>query len=217
MANKGDVNAASTTNVRSDGGKKNRKGKKHQKSNGEMLLDHTPNEALTSHPPSTTKARGKKPPTTSTAVEKSGLDCSSSVIVKNEVFASVPFHGENNRAEDDEAVNKVAYWLMGRLTLGAYAYKTSKDNATQKDCVTSLQRLESKVNEIKNERSQENATTDADQRLKFHQMIQERYPTWNAYIKIQKNSSWNAYIKIQKNISELHLNKKVLYDDMRGL
>ncbi|KAG5598024.1 hypothetical protein H5410_039256, partial [Solanum commersonii] len=106
----------------------------------------------------------KKPPTTSTSVEKSGLDCSLSVIVKNEVTTSVPFHGENNRAKG-EAVNK--------LTLGAYAYKTSKDNATQKDCVTSLQRVESKVNEIKNEKSQENATTDVDQRLKFHQMIQE--------------------------------------------
>ncbi|KAG5595484.1 hypothetical protein H5410_036716 [Solanum commersonii] len=56
MAIEGDVNAASTTNVRSDGGKKNRKGKKHQKSHEEMLLDPTPSEALTSHPPSTTEA-----------------------------------------------------------------------------------------------------------------------------------------------------------------
>ncbi|KAG5597377.1 hypothetical protein H5410_038609 [Solanum commersonii] len=53
MATEGDVNAASTTNVRLDGGKKNRKGKKHQKSNEKMLHDPTPSEALTSRPPST--------------------------------------------------------------------------------------------------------------------------------------------------------------------
>ncbi|KAG5605669.1 hypothetical protein H5410_027161 [Solanum commersonii] len=56
METEGDVNAASTTNVHSNSGKKNRKGKKHQKSHEEMLLDPTPSEALTSHPPSTTKA-----------------------------------------------------------------------------------------------------------------------------------------------------------------
>ncbi|KAG5629623.1 hypothetical protein H5410_001340 [Solanum commersonii] len=55
MANEGDVNAASTTDVRLDGGKKNYKGKKHQKSNEEILLDPTPSEALTFHPPSTTE------------------------------------------------------------------------------------------------------------------------------------------------------------------
>ncbi|KAG5576841.1 hypothetical protein H5410_056975 [Solanum commersonii] len=56
MANEGDVNAASTTIVRLDSGKKNRNGKKHQKSNEEILLDPTPREALTSHPPSTNEA-----------------------------------------------------------------------------------------------------------------------------------------------------------------
>uniref|UniRef100_M1BXD6 Peptidase A2 domain-containing protein n=1 Tax=Solanum tuberosum TaxID=4113 RepID=M1BXD6_SOLTU len=56
MAIEGDVNAASTTNFKLDGGKKTHKGKKHQKSNEEMLLDPTPSEALTYHPPSTTKA-----------------------------------------------------------------------------------------------------------------------------------------------------------------
>ncbi|KAG5599588.1 hypothetical protein H5410_030958 [Solanum commersonii] len=56
MANEGDVNSASTTNVHPEGGKKNRKGKKHQKSSEEMLLDLTPSEALTSHPPSTIEA-----------------------------------------------------------------------------------------------------------------------------------------------------------------
>ena len=65
MANGGDVNAASTTNVRLEGGWKNRKGKKHQKSSEEMLLDPTPSKALTSHPPSTTEAseddRGEDP------------------------------------------------------------------------------------------------------------------------------------------------------------
>ncbi|KAG5570331.1 hypothetical protein H5410_060097 [Solanum commersonii] len=55
MATEGDVNAASTTNVRPDGGKKNRKGKRHQKSNEEMILDLTPSEMPTSHPPSTTE------------------------------------------------------------------------------------------------------------------------------------------------------------------
>ncbi|KAG5580735.1 hypothetical protein H5410_051362 [Solanum commersonii] len=53
MAIEGDINAASTTNVRLNGGKKARKGKRHQKSHEEMLLDPTPSEALTSHPPST--------------------------------------------------------------------------------------------------------------------------------------------------------------------
>ncbi|KAG5594988.1 hypothetical protein H5410_036220 [Solanum commersonii] len=53
MATEGDINAASTTNVRPNGGKKTRKGKKHQNSHEEMLLDPTPSEALTSNPPST--------------------------------------------------------------------------------------------------------------------------------------------------------------------
>ncbi|KAG5580271.1 hypothetical protein H5410_050898 [Solanum commersonii] len=56
METRGDVNTASTTNVRPNGGKKNRKGKKHQKGSEEMLLDPTPSEALTSHPPLTTEA-----------------------------------------------------------------------------------------------------------------------------------------------------------------
>ncbi|KAG5624594.1 hypothetical protein H5410_009812 [Solanum commersonii] len=56
MPNEGEVNAASTTNIRLDGRKKNRKGKKHQKSNEEMLLDPTPSEALTFHPHLTTEA-----------------------------------------------------------------------------------------------------------------------------------------------------------------
>ena len=55
MPIKGDVNGASTTNVCIDGGKNNRKGKKYQKGNEEMLPDPTPSEALTSHPPSNTK------------------------------------------------------------------------------------------------------------------------------------------------------------------
>ena len=56
MATKGDVNCAYTTNVRMDGGKKNRKRKKHQKGNEEVMLEPTPSEALTSHPPSTAEA-----------------------------------------------------------------------------------------------------------------------------------------------------------------
>ncbi|KAG5616636.1 hypothetical protein H5410_016460 [Solanum commersonii] len=56
MAIEGYVNAANTTNVRSNCGKKNRKGKKYQKSNEEMLFDPIPSEVLTSHPPSTTEA-----------------------------------------------------------------------------------------------------------------------------------------------------------------
>ncbi|KAG5600612.1 hypothetical protein H5410_031982 [Solanum commersonii] len=65
MANEVDVNASSATNVHSEGGKKNRKGKKHQKGSNEMLLDPTPSEVLTSHPTSTTEASdndcGKEP------------------------------------------------------------------------------------------------------------------------------------------------------------
>ncbi|KAG5610508.1 hypothetical protein H5410_021789 [Solanum commersonii] len=65
MATEGDINAASTTNIRPNGGKKARKGKKHQKGPEEMLFDPTPSEALTSHPPSTIEAsdddRGEEP------------------------------------------------------------------------------------------------------------------------------------------------------------
>ena len=56
MATEGDVNDASTTNIHMDGGKKNRKGKKHQKGNEEVLLDPIPTETLTSHSPSTAEA-----------------------------------------------------------------------------------------------------------------------------------------------------------------
>ncbi|KAG5615052.1 hypothetical protein H5410_014876 [Solanum commersonii] len=56
MSNEEDMNAPSTTNVFLDGGKKNWKGNKNQKINEEMLLDPTPSEVLTSHPPSTTEA-----------------------------------------------------------------------------------------------------------------------------------------------------------------
>uniref|UniRef100_M1BHY8 Uncharacterized protein n=1 Tax=Solanum tuberosum TaxID=4113 RepID=M1BHY8_SOLTU len=56
MAKEGDVNTTRTTNVKLDGGRKNHKGKKHHKSSEEMLLDLTPSEALTSHPPSTTES-----------------------------------------------------------------------------------------------------------------------------------------------------------------
>ena len=52
MAIEGDVNGASTTNVRLDDGKKNRKGKKHQKGNEEAVPELTPSEALTSDPSS---------------------------------------------------------------------------------------------------------------------------------------------------------------------
>ena len=48
------------SNVRMDGGKKNRKGKKDQKGNEEMQPDITPSKALTSHPPSTVGASDKK-------------------------------------------------------------------------------------------------------------------------------------------------------------
>ena len=56
MATKGDVNGASTTSVRMDGGKKNRKGKKHQNANQEVMLDPTPSDAQTSYPPLTTES-----------------------------------------------------------------------------------------------------------------------------------------------------------------
>ena len=55
MSNKGDISYISTTNIRLEGGKKNRKGKKHQKSSEKMMLDPTPSEVLKSHPLSTIK------------------------------------------------------------------------------------------------------------------------------------------------------------------
>ena len=51
MMNEGDVIGASTTNVRTDGGKKNKKGKKQQKGNEGILPEPTPSEVQTSHPP----------------------------------------------------------------------------------------------------------------------------------------------------------------------
>lgn len=60
MATKRDVIAASTTNVRMDNGKKDRKGKKHQKCNEVILLDPTPCEALTFHPLLTIEANDDK-------------------------------------------------------------------------------------------------------------------------------------------------------------
>uniref|UniRef100_M1DG19 Uncharacterized protein n=1 Tax=Solanum tuberosum TaxID=4113 RepID=M1DG19_SOLTU len=56
MTNEGDINVSSTTNVRQDGGKKHRKGRKHLKSNEKLLLDPKPSEASTSHALSTTEA-----------------------------------------------------------------------------------------------------------------------------------------------------------------
>ena len=56
MTTEGDINGASTTNVRLDGGIKNRKGKKHQKGNEEVLPELRPSEALISHPPTTVEA-----------------------------------------------------------------------------------------------------------------------------------------------------------------
>uniref|UniRef100_M1DF96 Uncharacterized protein n=1 Tax=Solanum tuberosum TaxID=4113 RepID=M1DF96_SOLTU len=56
MANERNVNAASTTNVRLDGGKTNHNAKKNHKSSEEMLLDSTPREMLTSHQHLTTVA-----------------------------------------------------------------------------------------------------------------------------------------------------------------
>ena len=51
MTNEGDVIGASTTNVRTDGGKKNKKGKKQQKGSEETLPEPTPHEVQTSHLP----------------------------------------------------------------------------------------------------------------------------------------------------------------------
>ena len=51
MTNEGDVIGASTTNVRTDGGKKNKKGMKQQKGNDGILPEPTPREVQTSHPP----------------------------------------------------------------------------------------------------------------------------------------------------------------------
>ena len=56
MITEEDINDASTTNVRMDGGKRNQKGKKHQKGNEEVLPELTLSEALKSHPPSTAEA-----------------------------------------------------------------------------------------------------------------------------------------------------------------
>ena len=50
MTNEGDVNVASTTNIRMDGGRKIFKEKRHHKSSKEMLFDPTPSKELTCHP-----------------------------------------------------------------------------------------------------------------------------------------------------------------------
>ena len=51
VTNEGDVIGTSTTNVRTDEGKKNKKGKKQQKGNGWILPEPTPSEVQTSHLP----------------------------------------------------------------------------------------------------------------------------------------------------------------------
>ncbi|TMW94199.1 hypothetical protein EJD97_010622 [Solanum chilense] len=56
MTTEEDVNGSSTTNVCLDGSKKNRKGKKHQKGKEEALLELTPSDVLTYHPPSTAES-----------------------------------------------------------------------------------------------------------------------------------------------------------------
>ena len=56
MTNEGDVNVASTTTIRMDGGSKICKGNKHHKSSKEMLFDTTPRKALTCHPHLTIEA-----------------------------------------------------------------------------------------------------------------------------------------------------------------
>lgn len=56
MSNEGDVNATSTIKVRPERGKKNFKGKKHQKLNEKMPLDPTPSETLIDHQPLTTES-----------------------------------------------------------------------------------------------------------------------------------------------------------------
>ena len=56
MTNEGDVNVASTTTIRMDGGSKICKGNKHHKSSKEMLFDPTPRKALTCHPHLTIEA-----------------------------------------------------------------------------------------------------------------------------------------------------------------
>ncbi len=52
MTNEGDgVGAGTTTNVRPDGGKKSKKGKKQLKGNEVIVADPTPSDVQTSHPP----------------------------------------------------------------------------------------------------------------------------------------------------------------------
>ena len=58
MTNEGDVNVASTTTIRMDGGSKICKANKHHKSSKEMLFDPTPKKALTCHQHLTIEASG---------------------------------------------------------------------------------------------------------------------------------------------------------------
>ena len=51
MMNEGDLIGARTTNVRTDGGKKNKKGKKQQKGNEGIIPEPAPSKVQTSHPP----------------------------------------------------------------------------------------------------------------------------------------------------------------------
>ena len=56
MATEEDINGTSTTNIRMDGGKKNRNWKKHQMGSQKVMDDSTPSEVLTSQQPSTVEA-----------------------------------------------------------------------------------------------------------------------------------------------------------------
>lgn len=58
ITSEGDVNAASTTNIRFDGGRNIFKGKNQHKSRKEIMVNLTPSEMLIGHPPSTIEASG---------------------------------------------------------------------------------------------------------------------------------------------------------------
>lgn len=65
MENEGDIDPASTANVKQDDGTNHQKGRNNLKKNDELMYDPTPSEVLTSHSPSSTEAsddeRGEKP------------------------------------------------------------------------------------------------------------------------------------------------------------
>ena len=101
MTNEGDVISASTTNVRTDGGKKNKKGKKQQKGNEGIL-------------PEPTKQGQTSPPFDSTHGRRSRVTChhllwTAHTVKRRRAWHAIIAFGQHTRSNDSERGNIIAF------------------------------------------------------------------------------------------------------------